>query len=43
MGTFHPEFTSVYFTDTAPGENWDKLRGEMQRTVEFNEYRWGWG
>lgn len=24
MSTFHPEFSSVYFTDTAPGENWDK-------------------
>ncbi|GBF87949.1 hypothetical protein Rsub_00661 [Raphidocelis subcapitata] len=38
MSTFHPEFSSVYFAGSAPGENWDKLRGEMQRTVENYEY-----
>jgi len=39
MSTFHPEFSSVFFTETAPGENWDKLRKEMEKTVTFYEYR----
>ncbi|KAI8466363.1 MAG: HAD-like domain-containing protein [Monoraphidium minutum] len=38
MSTFHPEFSSVYFDNTAPGENWDKLRGEMKRTVDNHTY-----
>jgi hypothetical protein len=38
MSTFDPEFTSHYFSDTAPGDNWDKLRDEMKRTVDHYEY-----